>query len=64
MTADAVNQTKNLIKEISALDATRQLKDELLNEGQKILDKVQPPMDPKYNDFLLELSTFLIKKNY
>jgi len=45
---------KNLFKETDTLDATRQLMDAILNEGQKTLDEAQLPLDSKYKDFLLE----------
>jgi len=35
-----------------------------LNECQRTLDEAQPQLDPKHKDFLFELSTILVKRNY
>jgi geranylgeranyl diphosphate synthase type I len=64
MTAEEVEKVRTIFKETGGLDATNTLMENLLSEGQSALDNAQPPLSPKYKNFLLELSVFLTKRDF
>lgn len=64
MSADEVNRIRNVFIESGALDQTKKTMNELLSQGQKALDKATPAFQPKYKDFLLALSEFLVSRDY
>ncbi|MHA1906456.1 MAG: polyprenyl synthetase family protein [Candidatus Thorarchaeota archaeon] len=61
---DEVEKVRNTFKESGGFDATNKLMETMLAEGQAALDNAEPPLTPKYKDFLLALSDFLTKRNY
>ncbi len=64
MTADEVDTVRNVFIESGALDETRKIMNDLLAKGQAALEKANPGFTPKYKKFLLDLSEFLVKRDY
>ncbi|MFW9918378.1 MAG: polyprenyl synthetase family protein [Candidatus Thorarchaeota archaeon] len=64
MNDNEVNTVRNVFIESGALDETRKMMNELLLEGQAALEKASPGLKPKYKEFLLALSEFLVKREY
>jgi geranylgeranyl diphosphate synthase type I len=64
MTPEEVDMVRNVFKDSGALEATKKLMADLLSAGQKALDKARPPLQNKYKRFLIELSDFLVNRNY
>ena len=64
ITSDEVERVKDVFRESGALDSVRELMTNLLNEGIEALDRAQPPLDEKYKQFMLDLSNFLVKRDY
>jgi geranylgeranyl diphosphate synthase type I len=63
LTREEVEQVKAVFKDTGALEATQDLMRKLLAAGQKALD-TKPSLTPKYKGFLLDLSRFLVERNY
>ncbi len=63
-TPQGVDRVRQVFRESGALEAAQHLMIRLLDEGQKALDRAQPALIPKYKQFLIELSEFLVKRNY
>lgn len=63
LTKEEVEQVKAVFKDTGALEATQDLMRKLLAAGQKALD-TKPPLTSKYKGFLLDLSRFLVERNY
>ncbi|MBD3406734.1 MAG: hypothetical protein GF411_11520 [Candidatus Lokiarchaeota archaeon] len=59
-----VDKVRTVFKESGALEAAKEKMDSLLEQGQKALDKANPPLRPKSKDFLLTLSNFLVQRTY
>lgn len=64
MSLDEVNKVRNVFIESGALDETKKMMNELLAQGQAALEKATPPFKPKYKAFLLELSEFLVNREF
>ena len=64
MTDDEVNRVRDIFRETGALEATQKWMSDLLTTGQIALDKAEPPLIPKYKEFLIGLSDFLIQRDY
>ncbi|MEM2141840.1 MAG: polyprenyl synthetase family protein [Candidatus Thorarchaeota archaeon] len=64
MTPEEVDQVRKVFVDSGALEASRRLMLELLNEGQRSLGKALPPLVEKYSKFLLDFSEFLVKRDY
>jgi geranylgeranyl diphosphate synthase type I len=64
ITDDEVDQVRAIFKESGAFEATQELMKKLLAEGQDALKTAEPPLNPEYLDFLLELSGFLIGRAF
>lgn len=64
MTPEEVTIVRGLFRETGALVVTTDLMNTLLHEGKSALDSAEPPLIPKYKEFLLALSDFLIKRDY
>jgi len=64
MTDDEVNRVRDIFRETGALEATQKWMSDLLTTGQAALDKAEPPLIPKYKEFLIGLSDFLIQRDY
>ena len=61
---DEIEQVRNVFRDCGALDTTRTMMDKLLLEGQNALDRATPPFNEPYKKFLLDLSNFLVKRDY
>ena len=57
-------KVRDVFRESGALDSVRELMAELLNAGRSALDKAEPPFIEKYKQFMLDLSDFLVNRNY
>ncbi len=64
MTDDEVDRVRDIFKETGALESTQKKMSELLTTGQMSLDRADPPLIPKYKEFLIGLSDFLIQRDY
>lgn len=64
MTSDEVELVRNIFRDSGALKASEEMMNQLLFEGQKALDKANPPLDKTYKHIMLELSDFLVKRDY
>lgn len=64
ITDDEVEQVRNVFRESGALESVQIMMDKLLLEGQKALDKTNPPFNEIYKQFLLDLSSFLVKRDH
>ena len=64
MTTEEVETVRNLFRETGAFEITTNMMNTLLIEGKSALDTANPPLIPKYKDFLLALADFLIQRAY
>ena len=64
ITDEEVEKVRAIFRESGALESADRIMKRLLHEGQISLDKASPPFKEPYKQFLLELSEFLVKRNY
>ena len=64
MSADEVDKVRNIFIESGALDETKKMMNQLLAQGQAALEEADPEFKPKYKKFLLDLSEFLVQREY
>jgi len=64
ITSKEVEQVRTVFQESGALASTREKMVQLLGEGQKALEKAEPPFIETYKQFLLDLSNFLVKRDH
>ena len=64
ITDDEVEEVRNIFRESGALKSAGDLMSKLLHEGQKALDKAKPSFNGKYKQYMLDLSDFLVKRDY
>jgi geranylgeranyl pyrophosphate synthase len=64
MSDDEVDRVRAIFRESGALKACQEKMDYLLTTGQAALDKAEPTLNPKYKNFLIEMSNFLIQRDY
>lgn len=64
LTPAEVEKVRNVFRESGSLDSVREMMINLLSEGLKTLDRAEPPFVPEYKEFLLDLSNFLVKRDY
>jgi geranylgeranyl pyrophosphate synthase len=64
MSDDEVERVRDIFRETGALESCKNQMNELLNTGQKALDKAEPPLIGKYKEFLIGLSGFLIQREF
>jgi geranylgeranyl pyrophosphate synthase len=64
MTEDEVEEVREVFRESGALEATEAIRDKLLQEAQAALRNTNPPLDPEYLDFLIQLSEFLTTRAF
>jgi geranylgeranyl diphosphate synthase type I len=64
LTPEEVDKVRDVFQQSGALDSVRELMSKLLSEGQKALDKAEPPFVNEYKEFMLNLSNFLVKRDY
>jgi len=64
ITDDEVDEVRNLFRNSGALEGAGALMNKLLTEGQKALDRANPPFDETYKKYMLDLSDFLVKRDY
>ncbi|MCK4566764.1 MAG: hypothetical protein KAU48_05585, partial [Candidatus Thorarchaeota archaeon] len=59
-----VDQVRNVFRDSGALESASVKMVQLLEEGQKALDNTNPPFKETYKQFMLDLSNFLVKRDY
>jgi len=59
-----IEEVKTIFRDSGALDACREKMEKLLSEGQGALGKADPPLNERYRDFLINISSFLIHRDY
>ncbi|MFW9843439.1 MAG: polyprenyl synthetase family protein [Candidatus Thorarchaeota archaeon] len=64
ITPDEVEKVRDIFRESGALEYARNIMTDLLVEGQKALDKAEPPLVDRYKQYMLDLSNFLVKRDY
>lgn len=64
VTAEQVEDIRTIFRESAALDSAEKTMNRLLREGQVALDKAKPPLKEPYKKFLLDMSEFLVRRNY
>ena len=64
MSDGEVDKVRAIFKDTGALKACQELMDNLLTTGQAALDKAEPALNLKYKKFLIEMSNFLVQRDY
>ncbi|MGY5860306.1 MAG: polyprenyl synthetase family protein [Candidatus Thorarchaeota archaeon] len=64
LTADEVEKVRDVFRESGAFDYAKKMMTDLLTEGQEALDNVEPPFVEQYKQYMLDLSNFLVKRDY
>ena len=64
MSDDEVDKVRAIFRDTGSLKACQDLMEHLLTTGQAALDKAQPALNPKYKSFLIEMSNFLVQRDY
>jgi len=64
ITDKEIERVRELFRETGALESTQKKMTELLESGQKALDKAEPALDSKYKEFLIGLSDFLVQRDF
>ncbi|MFW9811090.1 MAG: polyprenyl synthetase family protein [Candidatus Thorarchaeota archaeon] len=64
MTDDEVDRVRAIFQDSGALKSCRDKMEGLLTTGQAALDKAEPPFNKRYKEFLIEMSNFLIQRDY
>jgi len=64
LTPDEVEKVRDVFRESGALEYARKMMTDLLAEGQGALDKTEPPLVDQYKQYMLDLSNFLVKRDY
>jgi geranylgeranyl diphosphate synthase type I len=64
MTEAEVDRVREIFHESGALEVTQKRMSDLLTSGQAALDKAEPTLVPKYKEFLIGLSDFLIQRDF
>jgi geranylgeranyl diphosphate synthase type I len=64
LTPEEVEKVRDVFRESGALDYARKMMTDLLNEGQAALDRAEPPLVDQFKQYMLDLSNFLVKRDY
>jgi len=64
MSDEEVDRVRAIFQDTGALKACQELMEHLLTTGQAALDKAEPALNPKYKNFLIEMSNFLVQRDY
>jgi geranylgeranyl diphosphate synthase type I len=64
MSDDEVDKVRAIFQDSGALKACQELMEHFLTTGQAALDKAEPALNPKYKNFLIEMSNFLVQRDY
>jgi len=64
ITGEEVEKVRTIFRKAGALESADKIMNRLLHEGQVALDKANPPFKEPYKQFLLDMSDFLVKRNY
>jgi len=64
ITAEQVENVRKIFRDSGALESVDKIKNRLLHEGQVALDGAKPPFKEPYKQFLLDMSEFLVMRNY
>jgi geranylgeranyl diphosphate synthase type I len=59
-----VEKVRDVFRECGALDYAEKMMTDLLTEGQEALNKAEPPLVEQYKQYMLDLSNFLVKRDY
>jgi len=64
ITDEEIKRVRDLFRDTGALESTQKKMAELLESGQKALDKAEPAFNSKYKEFLIGLSDFLVQRDF
>ncbi len=64
ITADEIEKVRDVFRNSGALKSTDVMMNNLLGEGQNALDTANPPFNETYKQFMIDLSNFLVKRDY
>lgn len=64
MTDEEVEQVRTVFRDSGALEICQKTMDNLLTTGQRSLDNAKPSLVPRYKDFMITISDFLIQRDY
>jgi geranylgeranyl diphosphate synthase type I len=64
MTDEEIEKVRATFRKAGAVESADKIMSRLLHEGQAALDKATPSFKEPYKQFLLDLSDFLVKRNY
>ncbi|MFW9845449.1 MAG: polyprenyl synthetase family protein [Candidatus Thorarchaeota archaeon] len=64
MSSEEVEKVRTIFRDSGALKATEEIRDRLLKDAQDALKNANPPLDPEYLQFLLDLSVFLTTRAF
>ncbi|TFG28175.1 polyprenyl synthetase family protein [Candidatus Thorarchaeota archaeon] len=64
ITPTEAEKVRDVFRSSGALDSARDLMTTLLNEGITSLENAEPPLNEKYKEFMIDLSNFLVKRDY
>ncbi|MHA2358818.1 MAG: polyprenyl synthetase family protein [Candidatus Thorarchaeota archaeon] len=64
MSDKEVDKVRAIFRDTGSLKACQELMEHLLTTGQAALDKAEPALNPKYRRFLIEMSNFLVQRDY
>jgi geranylgeranyl diphosphate synthase type I len=64
MTDEEVEKVRATFRKAGAVESAEKMMSRLLHEGQAAIDKATPSFKEPYKQFLLDLSDFLVKRNY
>ena len=64
ITDEEIERVRDLFRDTGALESAQKKMVELLESGQKALDKAEPALNSKYKEFLIGLSDFLVQRDF
>ena len=64
LTPDEVDKVRAVFRDSGAVESAGKIMTKLLDDGQEALDKADPPLNEEYKQFMLDLSNFLVKRDY
>jgi geranylgeranyl pyrophosphate synthase len=64
ITYEEIEKVRAMFRESGGLESADTIMSQLLHEGQAALNTANPPFKEPYKQFLLDLSDFLVKRNY
>ena len=64
LTPAEVDKVRDVFPESGAVESAGKMMTKLLDEGQEALNKADPPLNEEYKQFMLDLSNFLVSRDY